>query len=164
MINTNGCKTLQLRIATASFPSSFEKKHDRFNIKLSGNKIMATQVHNGTNAIVIDDNKDLLDVFVELLQLNGIDVIGSGVNGKEAVELYQKLHPDVVFIDALMPKYDGFYGLKKIRECNPNALVFLVTGSANIEKKLDGCTATAILEKPINMSKIMNAVNRFCTH
>lgn len=127
---------------------------------------MATQVHNvsGTSAIVVDDNKDLLDIFMELLQVHGIDVIGSGVNGKDAVELYQKLHPDVVFMDALMPEYDGFYGLEKIREYNPDAIIFLVTGSANIEKKLDECHATAILEKPIDMSKIMNMINRFCTH
>ncbi len=136
-------------------------------MKLSGNETMVTQVHNvhnGINAIVIDDNKDLLDVFVELLQVHGINVMGSGVNGKDAVELYLKFHPDVVFMDALMPKYDGFYGLEKIRECNPKAVVFLVTGSANTEKKLDNCHATAILEKPINMSKIMNTVSRFCTH
>jgi two-component system, chemotaxis family, chemotaxis protein CheY len=128
---------------------------------------MVTQVpnlNNGTNAIVVDDNKDLLDVFVELLQAHGINVMGSGANGKDAVELYQKFHPDVVFMDALMPKYDGFYGLEKIREYNPDAIVFLVTGSANIEKKIDKCNATAILEKPIDMNKIMNTINRFCTH
>ncbi|MGI0102529.1 MAG: response regulator [Nitrosotalea sp.] len=128
---------------------------------------MVIQVHNapdGIDAIVVDDNKDLLDVFVELLQFHGINVIGSGFNGKDAVKLYQKLHPNAVFMDAIMPEYDGFYGLEKIREYDPDATVFLVTGSANIEKKLDSCHATAILEKPIDMSKIMNTINRFCAH
>ena len=127
---------------------------------------MVTQVHNvsDTSAIVVDDNQDLREIFVELLQAHGINVVGSGINGKDAADLYQKFHPDIVFMDALMPEYDGFYGVEKIKESNPGAIVFLVTGSANIEKKLDHCNATAVLEKPIDMNKIMNMIHQFCTH
>ncbi|WP_101476704.1 LytR/AlgR family response regulator transcription factor [Candidatus Nitrosotalea bavarica] len=70
----------------------------------------------GINAIVIDDNKELLACFVELLQFSNINVIDTGRNGKEAVELYQKHRPDILFMDIEMPQYDGFYGLKKIKE------------------------------------------------
>ncbi|MDE1763033.1 MAG: response regulator [Thaumarchaeota archaeon] len=75
-------------------------------------------------AIVIDDSSDVKRVFVELFQLNNIQVVGTGSNGREAAELYQKLRPDVVFMDAMMPKYDGFYGLEKIREHDPKSSVF----------------------------------------
>lgn len=118
----------------------------------------------GINAIVIDDNVDVQRVFVELLQINNVDVIGTGHNGKEAVELYKKHTPDIVFIDVMMPEYDGFYGLKNIREHDPNAIVVLVTGSINVESELDDCNATAILPKPIDMDKIMSIVNKFCIH
>lgn len=116
----------------------------------------------GITALVVDDNKDVQKVFVELLQFNGITVIGTGSNGKEASELYKKLEPDIVFIDAIMPKYNGFYGLEKIREYDPESVVVLVTGSINVETELDNCNATAILPKPINMDKIMSVVNKFC--
>ncbi|MGI0047148.1 MAG: response regulator [Nitrosotalea sp.] len=117
-------------------------------------------IHRGINAIVVDDDKDVSDVFMELLQINGINVIGKGTNGKDAVDLYKRFHPDVTFMDALMPQYDGFYGLEKIKEYDPSAIVILVTGSANVENKLDCCSATAILEKPIDMNKITNILNR----
>ena len=116
----------------------------------------------GVKAIVVDDNKDVRRVFVELLQISNIDVVGTGTNGKEAVELYQKHKPDIVFIDAMMPEYDGFYGLEKIRAYDPNAVVAIVTGSINTEERLDDCNATTILPKPIDMDKIMNVVNQFC--
>lgn len=100
---------------------------------------MASEIHSeyrDINAIVVDDDKDVSDVFIELLQINEINVVGNGVNGKDAVELYQKLHPDIIFMDAMMPQYDGFYGLEKIMEYDPNARVIMVTGSANVEDKL----------------------------
>lgn len=114
------------------------------------------------NAIVIDDDKDVRDSFADLLQINNVDVIGIGRNGKEAVELYQKHNPDVVFMDVMMPEYDGFYGLKNIRERDPNAIVILITGSGNVGNELDNCNATAVILKPIDMNKIKSIVNKFC--
>ncbi len=116
------------------------------------------------NAIVVDDDRDVLDVFLELLKINGINVIGSGANGKDAVELYQKFHPDIIFMDAVMPMYDGFYGLERIMQYDPNARVVLVTGSVNTDSKIDNCLAKAILEKPIDMTKIMDVVQKLCVH
>ena len=114
------------------------------------------------SAIVIDDDKDLKDIFVELLQINNVNVVGTGDNGKQAFELYQKHKPDVVFMDVMMPEYDGLYGLKNIGEYDPNAVIVLVTGSVNVGNMLDNCKATTILPKPIDMDKIKSIVNKFC--
>lgn len=113
-------------------------------------------------AIVVDDDSGVRSVFTELLKIAKLDVIGTGKNGREAAELYKELRPDVVFIDALMPEYDGFYGLQKIKECNPDAVVVMVTGSINVDDRIDGCGATAVLPKPIEMDKIIKVVNCFC--
>lgn len=64
--------------------------------------------------IVIDDDIDVIDAFSEYLRIKGIDVLGIGYHGKDAVNLYQQFKLDVVFLDAKMPKYDGFYGIEKI--------------------------------------------------
>lgn len=116
------------------------------------------------SAIVIDDNRDLRTCFVELLEFNNIKVIETGRNGKEAVELYQKHRPDIVFMDIEMPEYDGQYGLKKIKEFDPNAAVVLVSGSVNVEEKFEEYGATAVLPKPFNMIQIKEMVNRLCVH
>ena len=42
-------------------------------------------------AVVIDDEKDTIQLFSELLTSNGIKVVGKGYNGQDAVFLYQKL-------------------------------------------------------------------------
>ena len=43
-----------------------------------------------TTVIVIDDDKDTVNVLTEFLQLKGIEVIGKGHDGIQAVDLYQK--------------------------------------------------------------------------
>jgi DNA-binding NtrC family response regulator len=116
------------------------------------------------SAIVIDDNRDLRTCFVELLEFNNIKVIETGRNGKEAAELYQKHRPDIVFMDIEMPEYNGLYGLKKIKEFDPNAAVVLVSGSVNVEEKFEAYGATAVLPKPFNMIQIKEMVNRLCVH
>jgi len=115
-----------------------------------------------TNAIVIDDDFDTVEVFSDYLELKNIHVLGKGYNGKDAVDLYKKLNPDVVFLDVLMPDYDGFYALEKIRQVNPNAHVIMVTASltAQTEDKLKELNASAIIFKPYEIDQVVETVNR----
>ncbi len=115
-----------------------------------------------TTSIVVDDDFDTVEVFSEYLELSDINVVGKGYNGKDAVDLYQKLKPDVVFLDVLMPDYDGFYALEKIRKLNPNANVIMVTASltAQTEDKLKDLNASAIIYKPYDIDNIVETVHR----
>lgn len=109
-------------------------------------------------AIVIDDDADVREIFIELLQMNDIKVVANGINGKEAVELYKLHHPDFVFLDYLMPEYDGLYAIEKIKEFDPNGKIILVSGS-HFERNELGDTVKAIIKKPIEMGEIFKAIN-----
>jgi YesN/AraC family two-component response regulator len=100
------------------------------------------------------------EIFIEILQMHNITVIGTGSNGKEAADLYEKLHPDVVFMDIIMPTYDGFHGVDAIKKIDPNAKIILVTGAVIDSKKNPLANITQIVEKPIDMKNIMSAVNK----
>ena len=115
-----------------------------------------------TTSIVVDDDFDTVEVFSEYLELKGINVVGKGYNGKDAVDLYQKLKPDVVFLDVLMPKYDGFYALEKIRQLNPDSKVIMVTASltAETEDKLNELNASSIIYKPYDIDNVVKTVKR----
>lgn len=113
-----------------------------------------------TTSIVVDDDFDTVEVFSEYLELKDIHVVGKGYNGKDAVDLYQKLKPDVVFLDVLMPKYDGFYALEKIRQLNPDSKVIMVTASltAETEDKLNELNASSIIYKPYDIDEVVKTV------
>ena len=81
-----------------------------------------------TSVIVVDDNKDIVSSLSELLEIYGINVVGKGYNGLEGVELYNKIHPDAVLLDLMMPEYDGLYALKEIRKIDPKSTILIVTG------------------------------------
>ena len=103
---------------------------------------------------------DTVDVLAECLELNNIHILGKGYNGKDAVNLYQKLNPDVVFLDVMMPHYDGFYGFEEIKKQNPDACVIMVTGDLTSEtaNKLHALDACAIVYKPFNINELVKIV------
>ena len=115
-----------------------------------------------TTAIVVDDDFDTCDVLVDYLELKNIQVLASGHDGKEAVNLYQKHNPDLVFLDVMMPQYDGFYGLEKIKQLNPTAIVIIVTGDLTTEtyNKLKILKSSAIIYKPFDIEKIMEIIQQ----
>ena len=115
-----------------------------------------------TSVIVVDDDRDTVEVFCEFLKIKGLDVLGNGYNGKEAVELYEKLKPDILFCDVMMPQHDGFYALKRIRSIDPNAKVIMVTAdmTSDTEEQLKKLNASAVVYKPYEIDGIMEIIDK----
>jgi two-component system chemotaxis response regulator CheY/two-component system response regulator (stage 0 sporulation protein A) len=111
-------------------------------------------------AIVVDDNSDVLSLFVELLELKHFQVLGTGRNGRDAVAQYEKLRPDITFLDVVMPNTDGLYALELIREIDPNAIVIMITTdlSQDTAKRLEDLKATAVVYKPFDINDLVKVV------
>ncbi|MGY5149952.1 MAG: response regulator [Candidatus Nitrosopumilus sp. bin_68KS] len=112
--------------------------------------------------IVVDDVESHLDVFCEFLRLKNIDVVGTGNDGLEAVQLYEKHHPDIVLIDLAMPTYDGYYALNKILSINKNAKVIIMTAIEDVKnkEKLSGLGAIDVLQKPFELNRVVDVINK----
>ena len=121
---------------------------------------MSTNIVKLTSVIVVDDDNTLVKVFEQFLKLNNINVLGHCYDGKEAVTLYEKLKPDVVLLDIMMPHYDGFYALEKIKEIDPDAKVIAVTAdlTEDTEKKLENLKVSGIIYKPYDMKDILSTI------
>jgi len=106
--------------------------------------------------IVVDDDKNTTKVFSDILELMGLQIVGKGYSGDDAVSLYQAHRPDIAFIDVIMPQRNGFYALEKIRECDPEAKVVAVTADFTLETQqmLESMAISAIVYKPFNPSEI----------
>ena len=121
---------------------------------------MSTNIVKLTSVIIVDDDNTLVKVFEQYLKLNNINVLGHCYDGKEAVTLYEKLKPDVVLLDIMMPHHDGFYALEKIKEIDPDAKVIAVTAdlTADTEKKLANLKVSGIIYKPYDMKDILKTI------
>ena len=115
-----------------------------------------------TSVIIVDDDRDTVEVFCEYLKIKGLDVIDKGYNGEEAVELYEKLKPDIILCDVMMPQHDGFYALKKIRSVDPNAKVIMVTAdmTSDTEEQLKKFNASAVIYKPYEIDNIIETIDK----
>lgn len=77
--------------------------------------------------LVVDDTLFMRDAMKAMLQETGFDVIGEAENGKQAIEQYFKLQPDVVTMDITMPVMSGLDATKEIIKDDPNAKICIVT-------------------------------------
>ncbi|MCV0409933.1 two-component system response regulator [Nitrosopumilus sp.] len=112
------------------------------------------------SVIIIDDYNEVTDTFSEYLSLSSIDVLAIGHNGNDAVELYKVHKPDVVLLDYMMPKFNGFYALRNIHKINPDAKVIFLTASLrpDLPQQLKDAGADAVLTKPINMNNLVGLI------
>ena len=95
--------------------------------------------------VVVDDQTAVREGLVTILELlPGIDVVGAGADGAEAIELAEQHQPDVVLMDLRMPRVDGVEATKQVRARSPATQVVVLTTYADDESVLAALAAGAI--------------------
>lgn len=106
-----------------------------------------------TKILIVDDSAVSRDLLSFIIQSDPtLEVIATAENGEQAIELNNSLNPDLIMMDIVMPKMNGFDATKKIMETNPKPII-IVSGVFNkdeITKAFDAIHAGAmtIIEKP----------------
>jgi len=123
---------------------------------------MENQTEHPLNVVVVDDDYNTVEVFTEFLELQNIKVVGKGYDGNDAIKLYSQLKPDIVFLDVMMPEYDGLYALENIKKINPNAIVVMVTADLReeTEQRLNELNANSIVYKPFDIQQILEIISK----
>ena len=112
--------------------------------------------------LVVDDDPDLRASIVEFLECSGYEV-GAAADGQEAVDsLLEGLEPDLVVLDLVMPKMDGWAMLKWLKADPHHAdrPVLVMSATANDRPT----EASAWLPKPFQRDEFHRAVARLCGH
>mgnify|MGYP001811988587 FL=1 len=114
--------------------------------------------------LIADDNRENLILLKTLLETVGISVL-EAQNGKEAVELFEKELPDLVWMDMRMPVMDGYEATRQIRQRSGGDAVpiIAITASAFSEQRQEilsaGCNE--MVTKPFQESAIFESMARF---
>ena len=77
--------------------------------------------------LIVDDNHTVHSIFKEFFEINGY-FAETARNGKEGVDKYRDLLPDVVLMDMQMPVMNGYESSKGIKTFDPRAKIVMVTG------------------------------------
>ena len=117
------------------------------------------------SVVVVDDDDITRELLRGILRSAGLHVIGEGSDGARAVDLFQKLKPDVLCLDIDMPEMNGLEALAKVREISADAIVLMITAATTANNVRQAITARAsgIIAKPFNTAKIVAEIERAIT-
>ncbi len=112
--------------------------------------------------LIADDSLFMRRLIGKILAKNGHTIAGEAKNGKEAVEKYAKLRPDLVTMDIVMPELNGLGALKKIMQFDPVARVIMVSalGQEPLAMEAVKSGASDFLVKPFRAEIVAKAVEK----
>lgn len=111
--------------------------------------------------LVVDDAAFMRMMIRDILTKEGY-TIHEAVNGRDAVEKYDELRPDLVTMDITMPEMSGLEALKSIREHNGRARVLMVSAMGQQKMIVEALEAGAMdfLVKPFQPTKVVETVKK----
>jgi len=95
--------------------------------------------------LIVDDHAIIRAGLQALLQVvPDMEVVGEAINGREAVDLAEKLAPDVILMDLVMPEMDGIQAIRKILSNQPQARILVLTTFSGEDKVFPAIKAGAM--------------------
>jgi two-component system chemotaxis response regulator CheY len=112
------------------------------------------------NVLIVDDSRTSRRILKDILERAGYNVVYEAINGKEGVEQYRKLQPDIVTMDITMPEMDGIEALKNIKSEFPDAKVVMITAAGQKDKMMEAVKigATEFVAKPFVEETVLEAL------
>ena len=123
---------------------------------------MSPKLDNPT-VLIVDDEPVIRNLIRTAVSNLDCEVLDEVANGETAVFQYQKLRPDITFLDIDMPRRDGLEALRLLLAIDPGAFIVIVSAHStfdNVQRAID-CGAKGFIVKPFNASKFKMLVDKF---
>jgi len=116
---------------------------------------------NGSTVLIVDDEQTLARSAKAFLADHGYEAEVTG-SGEQALELLERLQPDVVFADVRLPGMSGIDLLKRIREFDPVLPVIMLTAYGSIEGAVEAVKLGAFdyVKKPVDLEELKLLADR----
>jgi CheY-like chemotaxis protein len=115
-----------------------------------------------TRVLVVDDEMDTLSLLRTILQISGFEPVTT-LNSVDAISLAETEKPDVVLLDIMMPRLDGFTLCKMMRQnlaTRSLPIIFVTAYEAlDIEERRVQAGADLVIHKPINIDRLITAIH-----
>ncbi len=108
--------------------------------------------------LIVDDEKNIRDIIIYNLKKEGYQIL-QAADGEEGVRLAMEEEPDLILLDIMMPKMDGYDACKKIRETKNSPIIMLTARAEEVDKVLGlEFGADDYVTKPFGVRELMARV------
>lgn len=119
--------------------------------------------HGGKLVLIVDDDESILDLLDILVRKEGYKV-EKAADGEEALEKARALHPDLILLDLMLPKYGGFEVLRELQSGDTADIpIVVVTGRcadrSTSEMIKRESNIKELLEKPVKLHVLSSLMN-----
>lgn len=125
---------------------------------------MATTL-DGKNILLVDDDPDMITALTTVLDGTGASIQTAG-DGNQAIEKAAQFDPDLVILDAMLPKRSGFLVLEKLkgaaRKKGSRPLVIMITGNTGKRHQIwaENLGVDGYLNKPFRMERLVERMEQ----
>ncbi len=112
--------------------------------------------------LIADDLSFMRMIQKEILTERGYTIVGEATDGREAVEKFKSLHPDLVLLDITMPNMNGLEAMRKIFALEPKARVIMCSalGQQNLIVEAIKAGVKDFIVKPFKPERILSAIEK----
>ncbi|OEH94061.1 response regulator [Bacillus solimangrovi] len=112
--------------------------------------------------LVVDDAKFIRLTLSNILENGGHEVVAEAENGQEAIELYDKVKPDLVTLDITMPVMNGIETVRKIKSIDTQAKIIMCSAMGQQRMVVEAIEAGAkdFIVKPFDETRVLDAIDR----
>jgi two-component system response regulator VicR len=121
-------------------------------------KILEAGVVMKRKILIVDDEKNIVDILKFNLKKEGFDTI-EAYDGRQALDMVEREKPDLILLDIMLPEYDGFTVCKKIRQTMNTPILMLTAREEEVDKVLGlELGADDYITKPFSPRELMARV------
>lgn len=112
--------------------------------------------------LLVDDAVFMRMILRRIAEDAGYEVVGEASNGKEAIQKYSELKPDLVTMDITMPEMNGIEATKEILNIDKDARIIMVSAMGQHSMVTDAMEAGArdFIVKPFNRDNVMEKIEK----
>ncbi len=112
--------------------------------------------------LIVDDAAFMRMMIKNILTEAGYEIIAEAENGKQAVEKYNELKPDLITMDITMPEMDGISAVREILGSDSGAKIIMCSAMGQQAMVIEAIQAGAkdFIVKPFKNERVLEAVNK----
>jgi len=111
-------------------------------------------------ALIVDDDQKLLKMLQRTLIYEGLQIF-TATNGEEALAQVDACQPDIIILDWMMPKMDGLTVVQRLRACQDQTYILMLTARDALDNRVEGLESGAddYLVKPFAPSELVARIH-----